>query len=360
MLKLINLPLCNKVPRNTNSSPGLIIEKVLAYDVLKSINTFACILFSMVGISQEISDVSPVLSGGYVPGIMGVRDYVNPGVDGLFFLDYNIFLNSDSYFDQDGNKVNAIGNIPFDVNISGYINSLMLVYASPNLDFLGEAQYLFIVSPNYATAGFGVGLGEINSGNPINGGASGFGDLTVSPIMLSWSQEKFDLTAGYLFIAPTGRYETGSEDNVGLGYWSHNVQAAFYFYPKPDKSTAILIMPTYEWHSSIKDADVKPGSRFILEYGISQYVSERLEITLQGGHAWQIGKDSGTDVYWDTNTKDQMSLVGAGLGYWIKPNTFYIQGKYGTTYNNKQHFRANIFQIELLVTTNLLKKKKID
>ncbi|WP_276391785.1 SphA family protein [Eudoraea chungangensis] len=325
--------------------------------MLKTLNSVGCLFIFMMAVSQEVPDLSPVLSGGYVPGIMGVRDYVNPGVDGLFFLDYNIFLNSDSYFDQEGNKVNAIGNIPFNVNISGYINSLMLVYASPKLDFLGEAQYLFIISPNYATAGLGVGLGQITSGNTINGGASGFGDLTVSPIMLSWSQEKFDLTAGYLFIAPTGRYESGSDDNVGLGYWSHSVQAAFYFYPKPEKTTAILILPTYEWHSLIKDAEVRPGSRLILEYGISQYLSDRIEITIQGGHAWQIGKDSGADVYWDTTIKDQMSLVSAGLGYWIKPNVFYLQAKYGTTYNNNQHFRANIFQIELLITTNLLKKK---
>jgi hypothetical protein len=34
------------------------------------------------------------------------------------------------------------------------------------------------------------------------------------------------------------------------------------------------------------------------------------------------------------------------------------RAKYSTTYNNQQHFKANVFQIELLLTTDLLKRKK--
>ncbi len=302
--------------------------------------------------AQEQPQASPILSGGYLPGIMGVRDYTNPGADGLFIIDYNIFLNANTYYDRNGNKNNAL-----DIDISGYINSLMFVYASPKLEFLGNAQYLFIAAPNFTTTNLGVGLGQLNNGNTINGGSSGFGDITIAPLMLSWGSEKFDLTAGYLFIAPTGKYETGADDNVGLGYWSHIIQAAVYYYPLPQKTTAILVMPSYEWHGNLKDVDVKPGSRFILEYGVSQYISERLEITLQGGHAWQTGEDSGSDVYWDTRVKDQMSLFGGGIGYWLKPNVLYANAKYSTTYNNKQHFKANIFQIELLLATDFLTKK---
>lgn len=317
-----------------------------------------CFLYIESISAQVTPQVSPVFSGGYLPGILGVRDYANPGRDGLFVLDYNIFLNANSFYDRNGNKSTSIGNIPIEVDISGYINSLMLVYASPKLEFLGDAQYLFIASPNYTTANLGVGLGELTSGETITGGVSGFGDLTIAPIMLSWTSEKFDFTTGYLFVAPTGQYETGGSENVGLGYWSHIVQAAAYYYPLPQKATAILIMPSYEWHSTLKDAEVKPGTRFLLEYGISQYLTERLEVTLQGGHSWQIGEDSGADVYWDTSVKDQMSIFGAGLGFWVKPNTFYVNTKYSTTYNNKQHFKANIFQIQLLLATDLLKKRE--
>ncbi len=328
------------------------------------LNLLLCLLITAYISAQEQPQASPVLSGAYLPGIMGVRDYANPGTDGLFVIDYNIFLSANTYYDRNGNKSNSLDlipelgvSIPIDVDISGYINSLMLTYASPKLEFLGNAQYLFIAAPNFTTANLSVGLGQLTNGNTIDGGASGFGDLTIAPLMLSWGSEKFDLTTGYLFVAPTGKYETGADDNVGLGYWSHIVQAAAYYYPQPEKSTAIMVMPSYEWHGNIKDADVKPGSRFILEYGISQYFSERLEITLQGGHAWQSGEDSGSGVYWDTRIKDQMSIFGGGIGYWLKPNVFYTNAKYSTTYNNKQHFKADVFQIELLLMTDFFLKK---
>ena len=308
--------------------------------------------------------VSQAQAGGYVPGINGVRDYANPGQDGLFIFDYNIFVNANSYYDRNGNKVDAIegplGNtIPLDIDISGYINSLMLVYASPKLSFLGNAQYLFVVAPNYTTAKATIGLGELQNGKTVEGGASGFGDLTVSPLMLSWTLDKFDFTGGYLFYAPTGRYETAADDNIGLGYWSHIIQLASYYFPKADKSTAFMLMPSYELHGKIKDADVRPGSRFIMEYGISLYLFGKLELTLQGGHAWQISEDSGSDVYWDTSVKDQMSVFGVGIGYWFLPN-LYTNAKYTGSYGLKQNIKTNMFQLEIILIPNLFKKKETD
>ena len=307
--------------------------------------------------------VSPIQSGGYLPGISGVRDYANPGKEGFFVLDFNIFINASDFYDRNQNKTTSldlfpkIGEpLPFNVDISGYINSFMFVYASQKLSFLGGAQYMFIAAPNFATSNTRVALGQLINGGTIDGGGSGFGDLTISPIMLSWGLEKFDFSTSYLFAAPTGKYNTGGEDNIGIGYWSHIFQSTAYYYPSPDKSTAILVMPSYEFHGKIKDADVKPGSRLILEYGVSQYLSERLELNLQGGQSWQIGEDSGADVYWDKSVKDQMSTFGASLGYWLLSDKFYANVKYSFTYNNKQHFKTDAFQIELLFIPNLKKK----
>lgn len=313
-------------------------------------------------INTRAQTVSSAQSGGYVPGINGVRDYANPGQDGLFIFDYNIFVNANSFYDANGNKVNSIegsqGNtIPLDIDISGYINSLMLVYASPKLSFLGNAQYICVVAPNYTTAKATIGLGELLNGKTVEGGASGFGDLSVAPLMLSWSLDKFDFTGGYLFYAPTGRYETAADDNIGLGYWSHIIQMASYYYPKPDKSTAFMFTPSYEFHGKIKDADVRPGSRFIMEYGISQYLSKKLEVTLQGGHAWQMSEDSGSDVYWDTSVKDQMSVFGLGIGYWFLTN-LYANAKYTGSYGLKQNFKTNMFQLQIILIPNVFKKKE--
>ncbi len=323
-------------------------------------------LACITGQAQSLPDpiVSPIQSGTYIPGLMGVRDFENPGMDGMLFYDYNLFLNADEFFDRNGNEVNSLdlfpelGSIPFETDISGYINSLMITYASPKIEFLGNAQYLGIIAPNFTTVNTTVAMGELLNRTTVTGGTSGFGDLTVYPLLLSWGSETFAFTGGYMFVAPTGRFEIGASDNVGVGYWSHLVQTAFYYYPSPQKATAIMLLPTYEFHGKIKGSNVTPGSRLGLDYGISQYVSERLEVTLQGGHAWQIGDDKGTDVYWDTSVKDKVSNFGGGVGYWLIPQQLYANAKYYFSYGERQHFNSETFQIQLVLIPGWMKSKQ--
>lgn len=71
--------------------------------------------------------------------------------------------------DRNGDEPESIqgplGNdISLSTDIGGYVNSLMLVYASQRIKALGNAQYLFIVAPNYNTANVRVGLGELLNG----------------------------------------------------------------------------------------------------------------------------------------------------------------------------------------------------
>ena len=323
------------------------------------------LLICSTGLAQSLPDplVSPIQAGAYVPGLMGVRDYVNPGVDGMIFLDYNIFINANSFHDRNGNEVNSLnlfpelGSIPFETDISGYINALAIAYVSPKLSFLGNAQYIGVIAPNFTTVNTQVALGELLNETTVTGGGSGLGDLAIAPLLLSWGSEKFDFTTGYMFVVPTGKFELGGSDNVGLGYWSHFIQAAFYYYPLPEKATALMLLPTYEFHGKIKGSNVTPGSRIGLDYGISQYLSKRFEVTLQGAHAWQVGKDKGGDVYWDTSVKDQLSTLGGGLGYWLLPAKLYANAKYYFTYGEKQHFDSNIFQIQLIFNPGWLQSK---
>jgi hypothetical protein len=308
---------------------------------------------------------SPVQMGAYLPGLINPRDYANPGTSGLMALDYNLFFSSNEYIDRHGNKVDNLDlglgfePIPIDLDMSGYINALVIAYVSPELNFLGNARYMAILSPYYATADYRVGLGElVDSTLVVDGGASGFGDLGITPLYLTWSlgEDKFDITTAYMFTAPTARYETGADDNIGLGYWNHAFQLFTYYYLL-EKATAIFLGNTFEFHGKVKDVDVTPGSRHTIEYGVSQYLSERFEVTIQGSHSWQIGEDSGTDVYWDTSYKDKSSTIGAGLGYWPVKEIFYANFKWWTNYNLRQHFKANSYQIQLIYIPGILMSK---
>jgi hypothetical protein len=247
---------------------------------------------------------SPIQMGAYIPGLINPRDYANPGTSGFIALDYNVFFSTNQYVDRNGDKVDQLdlglgkGPVPLAIEMSGYLNALSLVYVSPELSFLGNARYMGILAPYYTTADFRVALTVLSDSTlSVDGSTGGFGDLGFAPLFLTWSlaEDKFDITTGYMFTAPTGRYETGADDNIGLGNWTHAFQVFTYYYLM-QKATAIYLGNTYEAHGKLKDVNVKPAGQYTLEYGVSQYLSERFEVTVQGGHSWQVGEDSGTDV----------------------------------------------------------------
>ena len=124
-----------------------------------------------------------------------------------------------------------------------------------------------------------------------------------------------------------------------------------------EKATALYLGNTFETHSKIKDIDVRPGNRYTLEYGVSQYLSERLEVNVQGGHTWQVGEDSGSDVYWDTSYEDRYSTIGVGLGYWPVTEILYLNLKWWTNYGIRQHFKFNSYQLQLIVNPGWLVAK---
>ena len=308
---------------------------------------------------------SPLQVGAFVPGVINPRDYANPGTSGLVFMDYNVFFTANQYIDRNGDKINSIdlpldlGTKPLDIDISGYFNFLAIAYISPELSFLGNPRYIGFVSPYYATADYRVAISELTVEDvEVKGGSGGWGDLSVAPLYLTWagSNDKFDITAGYMFTLPTGRYETGADDNIGLGYWNHVFQLYGYYYLM-EKATALYLGNTFETHSKIKDIDVRPGNRYTLEYGVSQYLSERLEVNVQGGHTWQVGEDSGSDVYWDTSYEDRYSTIGVGLGYWPVTEILYLNLKWWTNYGIRQHFKFNSYQLQLIVNPGWLVAK---
>ena len=111
---------------------------------------------------------------------------------------------------------------------------------------------------------------------------------------------------------------------------------------------------TYELNGTIEDADVKPGSRFSLEYGLSQYLREQLEVGIQGGHNWQVGDDSGQDVIWDPSNHDRKSMLAFSAAYWPWKNRLHVSLKYGFDYGSRQRFDNSYWMLNAIFLTNLL------
>ncbi len=321
---------------------------------------------------DTLKGANPFTAGHYVPGIWDIRDYATPP-PGFYILDYNVFLSGKKFFDQNGNQVTEIsaGNVSttLDLDVSGYINVPTLFYASP-FKILG-ATYLAGFTPAYSTVNTNLAYDAIakifrdtlTKSGSISGSASGFGDMTFLPFGLSWASDVFNLTTAYSLVAPTGRYTPGGSDNVGLGYWTNMFQAFGYVYPmkikgKPSQAMAIMTALTYEINSKIDGVNVTPGNRLTVEYGISQYLSERIEVGFMGGNNFQITDDKGSDVYWDASVLDQVGYVSFQFSAWPVANKLYTAVKYNVDYGMRQRIKQHMIMLNLIYETGWLTGKK--
>ena len=327
------------------------------------------LLFGTASLNAQVT--SPLQTGHYVPGVANIRDYVTPA-PGFYALWYNVFLSSDTYVDGTG--------VDVDMDLKSFATVPALFWAS-TFTLLGGARYQVSVAPSWLVADYTFvtdpgGPGFPPAGNqPIQGSVSGFSDLEVTPVGLSWAlgrfkepaitdaeavqaglapPRRFNLNLMYSFYAPTGRYVTGADDNIGLGFWTHQFQGFGYWYPVADQATAIMAGLTYELNSQIKDVDVTPGNRVSLEYGVSQYFTPWFELGIHGANIWQVTDDSGSDVYWDPSVHDRKGTLLFSAGFWPWSQRLYLNAKYGFDYGALQRLENDYLMLNVVFVTNLL------
>jgi hypothetical protein len=87
----------------------------------------------------------------------------------------------------------------------------------------------------------------------------------------------------YGFLAPTGRFAAGADDNVGSGYWTHAFSSGQTFYLRPDKRLIVSTFEMYELHTAQEGTRVHPGQTFDLDYSVMSAVRRTTGLTLQIG-----------------------------------------------------------------------------
>jgi len=197
-------------------------------------HTLRFLLIVIIGYGvQELKaqQVSPFQTGHYSPAFSNVRDMAR-GAPGLAIVWYNQYMFSNKYADRDGN---LYSDIPLDyffpelpavdlnVELGSFATVPAIFYGVPK-PILGGAQWMIGVVPSYIRADASI-ITDQRGGviNPdLNQEASttltGFGDLYVAPLGLTWSLDHWGYTFYYGFTAPTGLYEPGADDNIGLGF----------------------------------------------------------------------------------------------------------------------------------------------
>jgi hypothetical protein len=242
--------------------------------------------------------------GHNLKGDFGVNSGTQPGPGVYFLLPYNQW-NADAIKDADGDPFAPSQFKGFDLRIVP-----VTVVAVTKKKIFG-ANYGFLAAIPFST------IKPEKVDDTIDQTNWGYPDTYVGPLYLGWHLTRADVTAGYGFTAPTGRYKAGATDNVGLGMWSHELQGGVTAYLDSARKISLATSAYLELHSRKKDVDIKVGNLLTLEGGAAYNVPK---IGGAFGVAYylqnKLSDDSGRDIpeilLRATNLRGRSRIFGIG------------------------------------------------
>jgi hypothetical protein len=213
---------------------------------------------------------------------------------GLTYANMTLNYSAGALTDSNGN------NIPLNGSYDIWAVENIFYYV-PKARVFGAKLAFMMALPTLANGS--VTLGSLTSpGTTINAGGFGLADTWFQPVTLGWNLKRFDIYAGYAFMAPTGRYSPGASDNVGSGYWGNNFLTGTTAYLTKNKATTANLSTNWEFHGNKTTGNgttLTPGQAFTIEWGAGQLVpikknfTQLLQVGLIGYDQWQVSNNGG-------------------------------------------------------------------
>ncbi len=290
--------------------------------------------------------------GHYFPGAFNARDYILPD-EGLYAAVYGIYYGSNDLRDAQGHEISFIalpggGSASVDTELDLY-SIVPAVLWNSGWKILG-AEYGAYGALPFGGPSLGGSLAT-PSGFGIDADTSAFGlqDLFVQPLWLRWRWQDVDVSFAYGFYAPSGRFEAGDADNIGLGFWTNQLQLSGAYYLL-DRATAFVLAGTYEINSEQEGTDITPGQRLTLNYGVSQFLPAGpglVDLGVMGYSQWQVTHDSGSDVANFNSHLDQVHAIGGEIGYALPKQGLGVTAKYLYEYYAESRFRGHVVTLSI-------------
>src|SRR5215472_15889641 len=227
------------------------------------------------------------IRGVYPVGMNATNSGVTPEA-GITYSNLFIFFSRDEKKDAEGNVVSTGQN-----SIMMDLNSFVWVRKKELASFGGavfSASATLPVANNSLTSDI---HGSLSAGG-------GFADSFYQPVILGWRMKRADIRAIYGFLAPTGRFEAGTNNNVGSGYWTSVLSSGQTIYLAENRSTALSTFEMYEFHGTQPGTEIHPGQTFNLDYSVTQAFllnpKLRLQVGLAGYGQWQTTDKHGPTI----------------------------------------------------------------
>jgi len=209
--------------------------------------------------------------GVYPLGMSATSSGVTPSA-GFTYVNQLLFYSRDHAKDDAGNTLPVTGQnyVLMDMNTLAWVSKTK---------FIGGAVFSAVATLPFAKNNLTSDIkGQI-------GGGGGFADSYYMPFILGWNRDRVAVRAIYGFLAPTGRFAAGANDNVGSGYWTHALSSGQTFYLTNKKCLILSAFQMYEFHTTQEGTGIHPGETFDLDYSLMQSLPVPKDFQLQIGVA---------------------------------------------------------------------------
>lgn len=289
----------------------------------------------LVGILLRPALALAQVRGVYPTGMNATNAGVTPA-SGLTYSNLFIFNSRDERVGPEG-EVLATGQqaIMIDLNTLAWVSEKR---------FLGGARFSATATLLFSNSS----LASDAQGQLSGGG--GFADSFYQPLILGWSAKRIDWRVAYGFLAPTGRFVAGAEDNVGSGYWTHAPSTGATLFLTEDRATAVSVFQMYEFHTTQEGTGIQPGQTYSIDYSLTHTLRPQpglhVQLGLVGYGQWQTTDKAGPGV-----TPEQaadhyaVSALGFATSVLLPPRKASVALKYFHELGARSTFRGYSLQI---------------
>lgn len=275
--------------------------------------------------------------GVYPLGMSATNSGVTPQ-SGISYVNQFLFYSRDQAKGPNG-EVLATGQN----SVMMDMNSLVWVSERP-VDFIGGAVFSMSAT---------IPIANNSLTSDVEGGISGGGGLADSyyqPFILGWRTKRADLRAVYGFLAPSGKFSVGANNNVGSGYWTHAFSSGQTFYLTGNRRTTISAFQMYEVHTTQQGTEIHPGDTLNLDYSVTHVLPLRSHLNLQlglvGYEQWQLTDKTGPGVTAvQSSAHYRINALGFTSSVILPARNVSVGLKYFKEFEDRSTYQGYSFQI---------------
>jgi len=225
------------------------------------IGRFVCAAFLLAGmLTITPGRTLAAFLGHNFHGDFGLQSGTQPD-PGWYVSTMYLRYNGDRLLNSEGDPIGPDPSQPGSITANSYAAGVWYV---SDFKILG-GNYGFMAFPAFTDNGLEAPVFGLDQST-----GTGFTDLYLQPINLGWHVEQADFIAGLGVYAPTGRYEPGASDNLGLGMWSFEAFAGATVYFDRARTWHFATTAYYETHTKKENTDIRVGDILTLEGGLGK------------------------------------------------------------------------------------------